>query len=364
MTVSNPLLFQPFQLGEITLQHRVVMAPLTRVRANASHVQGDLNRIYYEQRAHTPGTLIVTEATVIAPEGGGYSNVPGIWTEEQIAGWKPIVDIVHAKGCYIYSQLWAIGRAAVPDVLKADGVDYTSVSDLPLPGSDHPPRPLTKAELKRVAELFSVAAKNAVERAGFDGVEIHSANGYLLDSFLQTNSNNRTDEYGGSIENRIRFPLEVIDAVAKAVGEKKVAVRISPWSTYQGMRMPDPIPTFSAYVTRIRDTWPQLAYLHVVEPRVSGNDDAEAAAGEDNDFIREIWGSRPLILAGGFKRQSGLETAEKTGALIVYGRLFVANPDLVHRLRNDLPLNKANRDTFYTPGPEGYIDYPFAENSK
>ncbi|KAI0319171.1 FMN-linked oxidoreductase [Amylostereum chailletii] len=364
MTVSDPLLFQPIQVGEITLQHRVVMAPLTRFRANATHAMGDLNRTYYEQRAHTPGTLIITEATVVAPEVGGYPGVPGIWTEEHIAGWKPIVDAVHAKGSYIYLQLWAIGRTAMPDVLKADGVDYTGVSDLPPPGSDRSPRPLSKDDLKRIVDLFTVAAKNAVERAGFDGVEIHSANGYLLDTFLQTNSNNRTDEYGGSIENRLRFPLEVIDAVVKAVGEKKVAIRISPWSSFQGMRMPDPIPTFSAYVTRIRDTWPQLAYLHVVEPRISGGFDAEGTEGESNDFIREIWGSRPLTLAGGYTRQSGLDTAEKTGALIAYGRLFVSNPDLVHRLRNDLSLNKPNRDTFYTPGPGGYTDYPFAETKE
>jgi len=212
------------------------------------------------------------------------------------------------------------------------------------------PRELTGAELKEYVELYTKAAKNAIE-AGFDGVEIHAANGYLLDQFLQSVSNNRTDEYGGSVQNRLRFPLEVIDSVVKAVGAERTAVRVSPWSDFQDMGMKDPLPTFTGFVERIRDAHPNFAYIHVIEDR----------ANDTSDTLRKIWGDRPYIAAGGFERASAVSTVEKHGGLVAFGRHFIANPDLPLRLKEGIELTPYNRDTFYSPEtPAGYVDYPFA----
>ena len=241
------------------------MAPLTRFRANKDHVHGDLARTYYTQRASVPGTLLVTEATFIDSRAGGYANAPGIWSDAQIAGWKAVrassrlgfffsivdqltfpkkkkqvTDAVHAKGSFIFLQLWALGRVASPGVLSEEGgFDVVGASPIRYNGvtaagdESVVPRELTAAELKEYVELYTKAAKNAIE-AGFDGVEVHAANGYLLDQFLQSVSNDRTDEYGGSIQNRLRFPLEVVDAVVKAVGAERTGVRVSPWNDFQG----------------------------------------------------------------------------------------------------------------------------------
>ncbi|KAI0064346.1 FMN-linked oxidoreductase [Artomyces pyxidatus] len=366
MSASSPAVFQPIIVGEMTLKHRVVMAPLTRFRANGQHVMGPMSIQYYEQRAASaPGTFIIAEATVIAPNSGGFKNSSALWTDDQIAGWKKIVDTVHASGSFIYCQLWDTGAAGIPSVYREDGYPYVGAGDLLFEDHDERPRPLTIDEIQERVELYVTAARAAVFKAGFDGVELNALNGYLLDQFLQTNTNNRADEYGGSIENRIRFPLEVLDAIVAAVGAKRAAIRLSPWSRYQGMGMPNPVPTFRALVTRIRDTHPDLSYLHVVEPRIDGGSArASVDPGESNDFIREIWGpDRRLITAGGYTRQSGLETAERTGNLIAYGRYFIANPDLVRRLKEDAPLNKGNRATYYGSGPEGYVDYPFLGES-
>ncbi|KAI0050224.1 NADH:flavin oxidoreductase/NADH oxidase [Auriscalpium vulgare] len=364
MSASTSALFQPITVGDVALQHRIVMAPLTRFRAGPGHVLGELSREYYEQRASAPGTLLLTEATLIAPQAGGYRDAPGIWSEEQIAGWKKIVDSVHAKGSFIYLQLWALGRGAEKDVSEEEGgYPYTSSGDKLLAPFTEPPRPMTVDEIHQFIGFYVAAARNAVEKAGFDGVEVHMANGYLLDQFLQTNTNNRTDAYGGSIENRLRFPLAVLDAVVAAVGVKKTGLRISPWAKFQDMGMDDPVPTYSTLVQRVRDTHPDLSYLHVVEPRIDGifmRDYVADEPAESNDFIREIWGDRRIISAGGYTRASGIEAAEKTGNLIAYGRAFIANPDLVRRLKEDVPLNFSNRPTYFTKGAVGYTDYPFA----
>ncbi|KAI0916451.1 hypothetical protein AcV5_002945 [Taiwanofungus camphoratus] len=359
---TEPKLFQPIQVGNVTLGHRVVLAPLTRFRANKDHVHGDLAVEYYAQRASSPGTLLITEATFIAPQAGGYDYVPGLWNEEQVAAWKRVTDAVHAKGSYIYCQLWALGRASDPKVLKREGYPFVSSSDVPLPGSPAP-RPLTVPEIKEYVQWYTTASENAV-KAGFDGVELHGANGYIIDQFLQDVCNKRTDEYGGSIENRARFGLEVIDSVAKAIGAKKLGIRLSPWGYFQGMRMKDPIPTFTYFVKKIAEAHPDFAYIHLVEARVSGNMDREVVPEESNDFIRKIWAPRALISAGGYTRETALEAAEQHGDLIGFGRSFISNPDLPLRLRKNLPIAKGNRDTYYAPeSPVGYTDYPFAEQS-
>jgi len=362
MTVSTPKLFTPIQVGDTTLQHRVVLAPLTRFRAQKSHVHNKIAIEYYRQRASSPGSLLITEATFISPQAGGYANVPGIWNEEQIAAWKPVVDAVHAKGSYIFLQLWALGRAASPAELEKEGsYPYISASDVKLTGKDIPPRPLSVEEIKQYVQWYADAASNAVHGAGFDGVEIHGANGYLIDQFTQDVSNKRTDDYGGSIENRARFALEVVEAVTKKVGAQKVGIRFSPWGFFGDMRMEDPIPTFAHIVKQLAEKHSALAYIHVVEPRVNGVTEREVKKGESNDFIRELWQPRPLISAGGYDREIALRVAEDKGDLIAFGRHYIPNPDLVLRLKKDLPLTDYDRANFYlAEKAEGYTDYAFA----
>ncbi|PIL25802.1 hypothetical protein GSI_11552 [Ganoderma sinense ZZ0214-1] len=357
-------LFQPIKVGDVTLAHRVVFAPMTRLRANTRGVHGDLAVEYYAQRASVPGSLLISEATYVSRQAEGRSpNAPGVWNEEQIAGWKRVVDAVHAKGSYIYMQLWALGRAARLGYIRERDPDYAYVaaSDVPLAGRDEVPRPLTVEEIKEYVAAFAQAAWNAVFGAGFDGVEIHGANGYLVDQFTQDVSNTRTDEYGGSVENRCRFALEVVGAVSAAIGESKTAIRLSPWSEFQDMRMADPVPTFTHLVSRLAKDHTNLAYLHVIEPGYSGNVNTEMKTGESNAFIREIWLPRPLVSAGGYIRESALRVAEETGQLIAFGRPYISNPDLPLRLRKDILLAEWEQDTFYTPGESrGYTDYPFA----
>ncbi|KAI0671112.1 NADH:flavin oxidoreductase/NADH oxidase [Trametes maxima] len=359
-------LFKPIQVGDLTVNHRVVHAPLTRFRADKNHTHTDIAATYYSQRASTPGTLLIAEATFITAHAGLFAHVPGVYNNEQISAWKKVVDAVHEKGSHIFLQLWALGRAAQVHELEEANPEYPYVSASALPLSDREgdvPRALTVPEIKQYAEDYVTAAHNAVYGAGFDGVEIHCAHGYLIDQFLQDVSNKRTDEYGGSIENRCRFALEVIGAVIRAIGETKTAFRISPWSRYQDMRMEDPVPTFSYLVSRVAELYPQIAYLSVVEPGVHGGADADPRSGESNDFIREIWRPRPLISAGRYTRDTAMKRAEENaGELIAFGRLFLANPDLPLRLFKGLLLNCWDRAIYSTPeDPHGYIDYPFID---
>ena len=258
-----------------------------------------------------------------------------------------MTDAVHAKGSFIYIQLWALGRAAYPAQLASEdpSFPYVSAGNIRLEGRDVTPRALTVEEIKQYVQLYATAASNAVHKAGFDGVEIHNGNGYLPDQFLQDVSNNRTDNYGGSIENRARFGLEVIDAITKAVGEKVVGIRLSPWGTYQGesflmnlrthfscslrpdldMGMKDPIPTFSHYITAIRDRHPDFGYIHLVEPRVDGGSDIEVPQGQTNEVFRKLWGSRAYLSAGGYTREDAFKVAEAQDALIAFGRYFISN---------------------------------------
>ncbi|KAI0331395.1 NADH:flavin oxidoreductase/NADH oxidase [Cubamyces sp. BRFM 1775] len=367
---SLPKLFQPTQVGDTLLGHRIVFAPLTRCRANKRGMQTDIGVEYYAQRASFPGTLLISEATYVASFAQGRSpHAPGIFSQEQIASWKRVADVVHAKGSFIFMQIWALGRAArtaAIEELRKEYPDFScvSASDIPLKDRDDVghPRALTIFEIKEYAEAFAQAARNAVYGAGFDGVEIHAAHGYMIDQFTQEMSNKRTDEYGGSIENRCRFALEIVDAVSDAVGEEKTAIRISPWSDFQDMRMTDPIPTFTYMVSHLVSDYPNLAYLHVVEPGISGGTDGVAHPDESNDFIRKIWLPRPLVSVGGYTRDKALRVAEQTGQLIAFGRAFVSNPDLPGRLLKNISLAEWDRESFYTPeDPHGYIDYPTAD---
>ncbi|KZV68720.1 FMN-linked oxidoreductase [Peniophora sp. CONT] len=364
-----PTLFSPIKVGNMPLQHRVVLAPLTRFRADDNNAHTDLAVEHYSQRGSTTGTLLITEGTSIAPQAGGYPNMPGIYNDEQIASWKKVTEAVHAKGSYIFLQLGAFGRAAVASFLQAaPGGPYEVVgpSAIPIDDEHATPKPLTVQHIQQYLQWYTQAAKNAIQ-AGFDGVEILGSNGYLVDQFLQSNSNKRADEYGGSIENRIRFAFRVVDAVAGAIGPERTALRISPWSTFQGMRMADPIPTFDALISHLIENHPRLAYLHVIEPRISAGEDAEPVSSkESNDFVRDRWSPRPLILAGGFIRETALSEADKgeKNVLVAVGRHFTSNPDLPKRWMHGAELTPYDRPTFYTPGPKGYTDWAFSEEIK
>ncbi|KAF9481767.1 FMN-linked oxidoreductase [Pholiota conissans] len=327
---------------------------------------------------------MISEATFIAPQAGGYANIPGIWNEEQITAWKKVTDAVHAQGSYIFLQLWALGRAALPRILERESglscsdpttSPYVSCSSIRLSNrkpSSPTPRALSIPEIKQYVQWYAQAAENAVKHAGFDGVEIHGANGYLVDQFLQDVSNKRTDAYGGSVENRARFALEVLDAVVQRVGPRKAALRISPWSPYQDMGMADPIPTYTYLIHQILKRHPELAYLHATEarldnPRAAPNQivaatDEYVSEGSENDFIRELWSKKgkQLITAGGYTRETGMQIADRKGDLIAYGRLFISNPDLPYRLMKGIPVEKGDRNTYYATTAKGYVDYPFS----
>ncbi|KAF8837212.1 FMN-linked oxidoreductase [Paxillus ammoniavirescens] len=288
------------------------------------------------------------------------------------AGNRSVTDAVHAKGSYIFLQLWALGRAADPDVLaKQDPPSpYVSASPITLTGNQFPPRALTEAEIEEYIAAHAKAASNAIHRAGFDGVEVHSANGYLLDQFLQSVSNTRTDKWGGDEEGRTRFTREVVDAVIDVVGAERVGIRISPWSTFQDMKMPNPRPTFAYLAMALRDKHPNMAYLHVTESRV--DTDLPNNGDEVNDFLREIWNGgeggkkRIFISAGGYTRDTALSTAKELGGLVAFGRLYISNPDLPARLQNDTPVIPGDRSTYYLPGnltPLGYSDWPFVDGN-
>ncbi|KAE8162550.1 hypothetical protein BDV40DRAFT_264920 [Aspergillus tamarii] len=355
-------LFEPLHIGTITLNHRVVMAPLTRLRADEHHVPLPMSTNYYEQRASVPGTLLIAEATLISAAAGGVPHAPGLFTESQIQAWKKITDAVHAKGSYIFCQLIAVGRAADPSTLRKEGgFEVSAPSAIPMEDGATVPQALSEEEIQGFIRDFATAAKNAIA-AGFDGVEVHGANGYLVDQFLQDVSNQRTDQWGGNIENRARFGVEVAKALVEAVGADRVGFRISPWNTWQGMKMADPVPQFSYLVRRLKELG--LAYLHVIESRVINNVDCEKQEGIE-PFL-DIWGqSTPVLVAGGYTpenvRQAIEEEYRDYNVAVVFGRHFLANPDLPFRLQRGIPLQKYDRDTFYAPMQcHGYADYPFS----
>ncbi|OIW22558.1 NADH:flavin oxidoreductase/NADH oxidase family protein [Coniochaeta ligniaria NRRL 30616] len=352
-------LFLPVQVGQCHLRHRVIMAPMTRRRALADHTPADMMVEYYAQRAAAPGTLLISEATSVSPRSTALPSTPGLFTAEQIEAWKPITAAVHARGSYIFAQLWICGRAARAGAVRR-GAEVVSASDVPLDAADAPvPRPLTEPEILQLIDDYRTASVNAIG-AGFDGVEIHGANGYLVDQFTQDVSNRQTDAWGGSVEKRARFGIEVARAVVGAIGADRVGYRVSPWSRHHSMRMEDPVPQFSYLVTQLREL--KLAYLHVIEARVMGNADSEGR--ESIKFLVDIWGrTSPVIVAGGYDEASAREAIETVylGAdvLVGFGRAFISNPDLPRRIQNGLPLAKYNRDLFYEVlEPRGYTDYP------
>ncbi|PHH74431.1 hypothetical protein CDD83_4573 [Cordyceps sp. RAO-2017] len=364
---STSKLFQPIKVGRVELAHRIAMAPLTRFRADDEHVPLlPMVKEYYAQRTAVPGSLVVTEATFISRRAGGYDSAPGIYSAEQIRAWRQVTDAVHANRSSIFLQLWALGRAANAETLRRDGGhDVVSAGDVPMAadGAAAVPRPLREDEIAEYVADYARAAANAVHEAGFDGVEIHAANGYLVDQFLQDVSNNRSDGWGGSVEARARFALEVTAAVVAAVGADRTAIRLSPWSTFQGMRMADPVPQFRYLAERLRPLG--LAYVHLVESRPETG--LLPGRTEELDFFLEAYAdASPVLVANGYTADLAREAVDgryrRWDVVVVFGRHYISTPDLPFRVRQGLAFNKYERDGFYTPRTErGYTDYPFSE---
>jgi N-ethylmaleimide reductase len=374
MTAMSPAsLFSPVQVGLHRLQHRVVMAPLTRMRAEpTSFAPHHLNAEYYAQRA-TEGGLIIAEASPVAATGRGNPATPGIYSDQQVDGWRKVVDAIHAKGGVIFLQLWHVGRVSHSS-LQPGGALPVAPSAVPITGDGmlamtahgkpepyETPRALKTHEIAGVIEAFTTAARNAIA-AGFDGVEIHGANGYLLEQFLQSHTNLRTDRYGGSIANRARLLLEIVDAAIEVCGAERVGVRLSPYGVANGSGEPDPMPLYS-HVVRALDGR-GLAWLHFIEPRSSGAGRAEVNhqnVPSAMKLFRPLWRG-VLISAGGFDAASA-EAAVGSGHAdaIAFGRHFISNPDLPARIRHGIPFTPYNRATFYGGGAAGYTDYPFHE---
>ncbi|KAI8143796.1 hypothetical protein BJV82DRAFT_668239 [Fennellomyces sp. T-0311] len=362
-TVSSSALFEPIKVGRHQLAHRVVLCPLNRRRCDDGYAPTPSMIEYYQQRA-TAGGLLIMEATMISADGGSYPRAPGIYSSHQITQWKKVTDAAHAKGATVFLQIRHTGRATTTQFLPP-GAKLVSSSAVPVPGLNElgndyeTPHALTADEINAIVADFVQAAKNTMD-AGFDGVEIHAANGYLIDQFINTSCNKRTDEYGGSIENRARFCLKIVDAVVEAIGEERTAIRFSPWSEFLGMEDETPYETWGYLVNQLEQRHPRMAYIHFIEPR----DDFSRKTKDDTvnslDPFRKLW-SGPFISAGGYttKPELAAQVADSTGNLIAFGRSFIANPDLVLRLKHGWPLNKYIRDLFYKGGDKGYIDYPF-----
>ncbi|OAL43647.1 FMN-linked oxidoreductase [Pyrenochaeta sp. DS3sAY3a] len=357
--MAESRLFKPLKLGAIELKNRVAMAPLTRFRASDEHVILPFAKEYYGQRASVSGTLLVTEATFISHQHGGYPNVPGIYNQDQIDAWKQVTDEVHKKGSFIYAQLWALGRVANKDFAAANGITIKSSSATQVDDSHAVAEEMTVEEIKDTIATYAQAAKNAIA-AGFDGVELHGANGYLIDQFNQDNTNKRTDAYGGSVENRSRFAVEATQAVVDAIGAERTGIRLSPFSTFQGMKMKDPIPQFSDIIKKL-DAF-NLSYIHLVDGRISGNVEIEST-----DSLHPLLAhyKGPVLVAGGFQPASAKRAVDEEykdrDVVIVFGRYFISTPDLVFRIEKGIELNPYNRETFYKVKSEiGYTDYPFS----
>jgi N-ethylmaleimide reductase len=367
--MNFPSLFSPLQLGPYRLEHRVMMAPLTRMRAEKPGLAPrPLNAEYYAQRA-TPGGLIIAEASPVMVTGHGNAGTPGIYSDAQMKGWRGVVEAVHAKGGLIFLQLWHVGRVSHSS-FQPGGVLPVAPSAVPIspdlktitadgkPAAYETPRALETGEITDAVEGFRQAARNALH-CGFDGVEIHGANGYLIEQFLQSRSNLRTDRYGGTIENRARFLMEITQAVIEVWGANRVGVRLSPYGVANDSGEADPMPLYTHVVEALNALG--LAYLHFIEPRSSGAGRAEVNHQNVPSamvLFRPIWRGI-LIAAGGFTGEAAeAAVAEAHADAVAFGRIFISNPDLPRRLREGFPLTPYNRATFYGGEEKGYTDYP------
>jgi N-ethylmaleimide reductase len=354
----TPHLFTPIQIGPYRLSNRIIMAPLTRMRA-PDFVPTELMAHYYVQRASAG--LIISEATAVSPQGIGYPNIPGIYNDAQIKAWKKITEAVHLKGGRIFLQLWHVGRISHPDFHKGElpvapsaitpqgnAVTYQGMQPYVTP------RALTLEEIPSIVEQYRVAAKNALA-AGFDGVEIHGANGYLLDQFLRDGSNQRNDLYGGTLENRCRLLLEVVSAVTRVWGAERVGIRLSPSGTFNDMSDSDPEKLFVYLLGQLNRF--DLAYLHIVD--ALDGDIRHGAKVVDLSLLRRAYLGSFIVCGGYDYARASYAIAYELADAVAFGQLYIANPDLVERFKIGAPLNAAESSTFYGGNEKGYTDYPF-----
>lgn len=362
-------LLQSYSLHGLDLRNRVVMAPLTRSRANSDGTANDLMEVYYSQRA-TAG-LIISEGIVVSPQGVAYPDVPGLYTDAQARSWRPVTREVHARGGHIFAQLWHVGRQSHTSV-QPDGDLPLAPSAIPITGFEYyrkpdripfeTPRAMSPEQIAEVIGQYAAAARRACD-AGFDGVELHAANGYLIDQFLNSGSNQRADDYGGSLENRSRFLLEIIEAVAEEIPRQRIGVRLSPSSQWMDALDEDKTALHRHVVATLAECG--LAYLHLVQPAIAGSTTATVA--EDAVPTAELSAlfDGPVIVTGGHSPDSAEKLlAAGTADLVGFGRTYIANPDLPERLAAGAELHRHDRRTFYSGGPEGYITYPSLEDEK
>jgi len=359
----TPTLFTPLNLGPYTLSNRIIMAPLTRNRAGASNVPQPLNTEYYAQRASAG--LIISEASQISPQGVGYPHTPGIHSSEQVNGWRHITQAIHARGGRIFLQLWHVGRIShpslqpngalpvAPSAIQPNGQAFTYEGLQPFVT----PRALDISEIPHIIEQFYIAATHARE-AEFDGVEIHAANGYLLDQFLRDGTNHRTDRYGGSLENRARLLLEVTDAVTSVWDSSQVGIRLSPLNSFNDMFDSQPETTFTHIVEQLRPRG--LAYLHMVESTFG---EEESLSPIDWQYLRDRFGGIYMANGGFDREKANAALATNRADLVSFGSLFIANPDLPLRFAQQAPLNIPDPITYYGGTAKGYTDYPFLTTS-
>lgn len=373
--LANTKVFNNIKVGQNELSHRITMVPTTRFRALDDHSPSDLALRLYDERTKTPGTLVTVEATLASNVFGVYENVPGIWTDEHVKSWKKVTDAVHKNKSFIGVQLWLLGRVADPVATKKEGYPLVAPSNIPYTPEGGPEAkdvelhvPTTEEIHKWIHEDLVNSAKKAVA-AGFDYIEIHGAHGYLVDTFFQSLTNKRTDKYGGSIENRARFALEIIDTLIPIVGAHRLAIRLSPWAKFQGILGADdevsPVAQFGYVISELQrraNQGNELAYISVVEARVSGNVDvlSDEQFG-NNDFIRSIW-KGVLLKAGNYTYDApeftlAVKDVDDDKTLIGFSRYFTSNPDFVERLRHGDDLRKYERDLFYLKNNWGYNTY-------
>jgi len=347
-------LHSPVMIGNLELPNRLAMAPLTRARA-IDHHPNELMAEYYSQRASAG--LLITECTMVTPETSSFGNDPGIYSDEQIAGWKKVTDAVHAKGGRIFMQIWHAGRAAHP--LLNGGRECVAPSAIAIEDETHTPEgkkpytvphALTKSEITDIVEDFRKGAANAIA-AGFDGVEVHGANGYLIDEFLRESANQRTDEYGGSLENRCRFLREVLDAVTAEIGSERTGLRLSPLNSFNSMKESDPV-SWIKYLGDMLNKY-HLAYLHVMRADFFGLQKADVIPA-----VREVYNGHLMVNMGYSAEEAATLISQNGADSVAFGTAFLANPDLPERIKAGAELNQPDPATFYTSGPEGYTDYP------
>lgn len=369
-------LFDPVKFGDIELANRIVMAPLTRNRSPKA-IPNDLNAAYYEQRASAG--LLITEGTPVTQQGQGYADVPGLYLPEAVAGWKKVTDAVHKKGGKIVTQIWHVGRVSHVS-LQPNGAAPVAPSAIPAGGKTYiidengngafaetsAPRALETAEIAGIVADYAKGARAAID-AGFDGVEIHGANGYLIDQFLKDGANQRTDEYGGSIENRVRFALEVVDAVASEIGAGRVGIRLSPVTPANGISESQPQAVFNHLVEKLGSRG--LSFIHVIEGATGGDRNFTQGGKpfdykELKDIYRKAGGKGAWLVNNGYDKDTAEQAVESGYAdAVAFGKLFIANADLVARFKANAPLNAPDNTTFYGGGAKGYTDYPVLESA-